>query len=43
MTEGEVKVEKVPTEHNPADMGTKVVTLAKFKHCMNLLGIDRGD
>ncbi|XP_062081225.1 secreted RxLR effector protein 161-like [Humulus lupulus] len=43
VTQGEVTVEKVPTEHNPADMGTKVVTLSKFKHCMNLLGINKGD
>uniref|UniRef100_A0A803R4Z6 Reverse transcriptase Ty1/copia-type domain-containing protein n=1 Tax=Cannabis sativa TaxID=3483 RepID=A0A803R4Z6_CANSA len=42
VTQGEIQVEKVPTEENPADMGTKVVTLNKFKHCMNLLGVDTG-
>ncbi|KAM6562807.1 hypothetical protein CsatB_022805 [Cannabis sativa] len=42
VTQGEIQVEKVPTEENPTDMGTKVVTLNKFKHCMNLLGVDTG-
>ncbi|XP_031268700.1 secreted RxLR effector protein 161-like [Pistacia vera] len=36
---GEVKLMKVPTENNLADMGTKVVTLAKFKHGLNLLHV----
>ncbi|XP_060965581.1 secreted RxLR effector protein 161-like [Cannabis sativa] len=43
VTQGEVKIEKVPTEDNPTDMGTKIVTLNKFTHCMNLLRIDLGD
>ncbi|XP_062085394.1 secreted RxLR effector protein 161-like [Humulus lupulus] len=42
ITEGHVSILKVPTEENPADMGTKVVTLHKFKLCMNLLGVDYG-
>ncbi|XP_031273247.1 secreted RxLR effector protein 161-like [Pistacia vera] len=32
-----IELRKVPTEENPADIGTKIVTPAKFKHCMNLL------
>lgn len=32
-----IELRKVPTEENPVDMGTKIVTPAKFKHCMNLL------
>ncbi|KAM6579722.1 hypothetical protein CsatA_008998 [Cannabis sativa] len=43
VTQGEIDIEKVPTEDNPADMGTKIVTLNKFIHCMNLLRIDKGD
>ncbi|XP_031287405.1 secreted RxLR effector protein 161-like [Pistacia vera] len=39
MAKGEINLLKVPTEDNPADMGTKVVTTAKFKHCLNLLHI----
>ncbi|XP_031279307.1 secreted RxLR effector protein 161-like [Pistacia vera] len=30
-------LKKVPTEDNPTDMGTKIVTVTKFKHCLNLL------
>ena len=36
---GAVKIHKISTEDNPADMGTKVVTAAKFKHCLDLLHI----
>ena len=32
-----VKLLKVSTEDNPADMGTKVVTCNKFRHCLDLL------
>ncbi|XP_031264308.1 secreted RxLR effector protein 161-like [Pistacia vera] len=39
IAKGEIKLLKVPTEDNPADMGTKVVTTAKFKHSLNLLHI----
>ena len=39
ISEGEIELEKVPTEHNPADCGTKVVTSAKFEHCLELLQI----
>ncbi|KAK0578560.1 hypothetical protein LWI29_012337 [Acer saccharum] len=36
---GTIEVEKVSTEENPADMGTKVVPYSKLKHCLNLLKI----
>ncbi|XP_062102836.1 secreted RxLR effector protein 161-like [Humulus lupulus] len=42
VTQGTVQINKVPTDDNPADMGTKIVSLSKFIHCMNLLGIDKG-
>ena len=34
-----VKIEKVSSEDNAANMMTKVVTLSKFKHCMDLVGV----
>ena len=34
-----INVAKVGTDDNPADCGTKVVTLGKFKHCLELLGV----
>ena len=34
-----IKLEKVSTEENPADCGTKVLPLSKFRHCLNLLGV----
>ncbi|GAB2288844.1 hypothetical protein Dimus_038026 [Dionaea muscipula] len=37
---GTLEISKVPTEENPADMGTKVVSVGKFKHCLNLLHIE---
>ena len=39
VTHGLINIEKVPSAENPADMGTKVVTLSKFQHCLELLGI----
>ena len=36
---GSVQVSKVPTEDNPSDMGTKVVTASKFRHCLDLLNV----
>ena len=39
---GEVQIQKIPTEENPADMGTKIVTAAKFKHCLDLLHVEVG-
>ena len=42
ITQGIINIEKVSTEDNPADFGTKIVTLSKFKLCLDLLGIDKG-
>ena len=41
VTQGLIKVEKVPIEENPADVGTKILTLSKFRHCLDLLGIGK--
>ncbi|XP_031259821.1 secreted RxLR effector protein 161-like [Pistacia vera] len=40
ISKGTVNLLKIPTEENPSDMGTKVVTAAKFKHCLNILHIN---
>lgn len=37
-----VVLEKIPTEFNPTDMGTKVLPLNKFKSCLKFLKIDIG-
>ena len=37
------KLEKVPTELNPSDMGTKVLPVSKFNVCKNLLNIGTGN
>lgn len=36
---GAVKVQKLSTKNNPADMRTKIVIAAKFKHCLNMLHV----
>ncbi|XP_060959182.1 secreted RxLR effector protein 161-like [Cannabis sativa] len=36
----EVTMKKINTAHNPADMLTKCVTQAKFRHCLNLLNVN---
>ncbi|XP_031281997.1 secreted RxLR effector protein 161-like [Pistacia vera] len=36
---GIIDMKKISTEDNPADMGTKVVVVTKFKHRLNLLFI----
>ncbi|OAE34530.1 hypothetical protein AXG93_1247s1020 [Marchantia polymorpha subsp. ruderalis] len=36
----ELHVFQVSTDDNPADCGTKVVTLGKFRLCLKLLGVD---
>ena len=41
MSSGAVKLLKIHTEENPADMLSKVVPTAKFILCMNLAGICR--
>ncbi|KAL5571947.1 hypothetical protein UlMin_021544 [Ulmus minor] len=42
VTEGNIHVDKMATEENPADLGTKVLTLSKFKHCLELLRVGTG-
>ena len=37
--EGEVNLEKIPSEDNPADAGTKVLTVSKFQHCLDSLNM----
>jgi len=34
---GTVIIKKVPIEDNPADIRMKIVTAAKFNHCLDLL------
>ena len=36
---GEIVVRKVHTLENPADMLTKPLAIAKFEHCLDLVGI----
>ncbi|GJU79647.1 hypothetical protein Tco_1282012 [Tanacetum coccineum] len=38
-TEGRIKVKKIGTQDNPADVFTKPVPLIKFRHCLDLLNI----
>ena len=40
VAEGAINIAKVGTDENPADCGTKVVTLGKFRHCLKLLRVD---
>ena len=35
-------MEKVEIEENPIDLGTKVLTLSKFNHCLGLLRVGTG-
>lgn len=35
-----IKLEKVSTEDNPANMASKVVLFRKLKHCLNLAQIE---
>lgn len=35
-------LEKIATQFNPADMGTKVLPLVKFKSCLQILKVDTG-
>lgn len=39
VSKGEVKIEKVSTEDNPADMMTKPLPSNKFSHCFRLVNI----
>ena len=37
-----VRLEKIHTQYNPLDMGTKVLPLVKFRSCKELLNIGTG-
>ena len=39
LEEEEILLQKIDTKENPADMLTKVVTRAKFEHCLDLVNI----
>ena len=39
ITRGDIVVNKVGTQNNPADMMTKSLPIAKFVHCSNLVGL----
>lgn len=36
---GDIVVSKISTHDNPADMMTKALPVAKFEHCLNLVGL----
>ncbi len=40
LEEDDIKLQKIGTEDNPADMLTKVVTGIKFQHCLDLISIE---
>ena len=39
---GEVQLEKIHTDHNPADMGTKCLPVEKMLYCIRKLHMDSG-
>jgi hypothetical protein len=39
VAEGKIKVHKIHTDKNPADMLTKPLSNTKFKHCLDLVGV----
>ena len=42
ISQGALKLEKIPSELNPSDMGTKILSISKFNVCKNLLRIGIG-
>lgn len=38
----EVILEKIHTRVDPSDIGTKILSIGKFKACLSLLNIDEG-
>jgi len=42
IAEGNVAIRKINSLDNPADMFTKPLPTAKFKHCLDLIGIYGG-
>ncbi|KAK6158246.1 hypothetical protein DH2020_005560 [Rehmannia glutinosa] len=43
VAKGLVNLEKIPSEFNPADMGTKCLPVSKFLTCLKILNFDTGD
>jgi hypothetical protein len=41
VVEGKIKVDKIHTDENTADMLTKSLSNTKFKHCIDLVGVRR--
>lgn len=39
VAEGKIKVDKIHTDEDPADMLTKSLSNTKFKHCLDLVGV----
>jgi hypothetical protein len=39
VAEGKIKVNKIHTDENPADMFTKSLSNTKFKQCLDLVGV----
>ena len=39
ISQGTVMMKKIGTVDNPTDMMTKSVTVSKFKHCLDLIGV----
>lgn len=42
LAKGQIKLENIGTENNLADTLTKTLSQAKFKHCLNLVGVVEG-
>ncbi|KAL5567835.1 hypothetical protein UlMin_024410 [Ulmus minor] len=42
VSQGIINLQKIPSEFNPADMGTKVLPVSRFKECLNSLNIEPG-
>ena len=42
IVKGIVQIQKVLTKENQANMGTKIITATKFKHCLDLLHVKVG-
>jgi hypothetical protein len=42
VVEGKIKVDKIHTDANSADMLTKPLSNTKFKHCLDLVGVRGG-
>ncbi|KAL5858312.1 hypothetical protein ACOSQ3_005770 [Xanthoceras sorbifolium] len=39
ISQGDISVKKIGTADNPADMLTKSLSVSKFRHCLDLVGI----